>query len=607
MFTKRLIQSIAGKLKPRLIFVLIIGALLVAVASPAVFAHSVVSTELANSVIHLPMVIRNFPPVPNAPVLDAISNADGDGNYPVSWSVPAGATTYMLQEDDNAAFSSPTVAYTGAGTSITISGRDIGTYYYRVRGENMYTSSAWSNIASVTVTVPMPDCPQSGTWLGITSQASLKPGRPITFGIENSPQCQITANSLQIEFRDSVCAIERVVVFQSSIPIVDEHFYVDGGSTQVEGFFSSRSSASGTFNYVNGSCNASGAWAIGEGGANDYVWELAKQADGRILVGGDFTEMDGVLRNHIARLNADGTLDTAFNPDANGLVRVLAVQTDGKIVVGGDFTVMGGQTRNRIARLNLDGSLDTTFNPGASLNVNTLAVQKDGRILVAGSFTTLGGEIRNRIARLNADGSLDATFNPGANNQVTKLIVQEDGRIVVGGYFTLLGGETRNRIARLNADGSLDATFNPGANDFVYDLVIQPDGRILAAGYFTEMGAMARNRIARLNADGSLDMTFNPNAGSTVNAMALQTDGRILMGGEFSSVVGVARSYIARLNPDGTLDTTFNPGACRLVRALEYQEDGRILAGGYFIVLGGGPRFYIARLNSNGTLDDPIP
>jgi uncharacterized delta-60 repeat protein len=128
------------------------------------------------------------------------------------------------------------------------------------------------------------------------------------------------------------------------------------------------------------------------------------------------------------------------------------VQADGKILVVGNFTSLGGATRNRIARLNLDGTLDTTFDPNANSNVYSLAVQADGKMLVGGFFTSLGGATRNRIARLNPDGTLDSTFDPNANNSVYSLAVQADGKILAGGIFATLGGTARSNIARLSTD-----------------------------------------------------------------------------------------------------------------------------------------------------------
>ena len=105
--------------------------------------------------VYLPLVVKRWPPLPYTPVLNAISNPDGDGNYTVSWSAAELANTYTLQEDDNAAFSSPTTAYgPGTATSTSITGRPIGTYYYRVKATNSYGDSGWSNVQSVQVTPP---------------------------------------------------------------------------------------------------------------------------------------------------------------------------------------------------------------------------------------------------------------------------------------------------------------------------------------------------------------------------------------------------------------------------------------------------------------------
>jgi uncharacterized delta-60 repeat protein len=329
--------------------------------------------------------------------------------------------------------------------------------------------------------------------------------------------------------------------------------------------------------------------------SDPIVYSLAVQADGKILVGGSFTTLDGQTRNNIGRLNADGTLDASFNPDASSTVRSLAVQADGKILVGGDFTTLGGQTRNRIGRLNADGTLDASFNPGANSQVEVLRVQPDGKILVGGYFTTLGGQTRNRIGRLNEDGTLDSEFNPGVegdwNEAVFSLAVQADGKILVGGHFATLGGKTCNHIARVFPDGSLDSRFwlldravSPGADGIVAALTVQPDGKILVGGGFTTLGDEARSRIARLNADGTLDEAFDPGANLSVTELALQADGKILVSGFFTMLGGQLRTYLARLNADGKIDSLFNPGRFfsqyGYVGSLAVQPDGKILAGG---------------------------
>jgi uncharacterized delta-60 repeat protein len=377
-------------------------------------------------------------------------------------------------------------------------------------------------------------------------------------------------------------------------------------------------------------------------GANNSVRTVVVQADGKVLVGGEFTMLGGgtatTPRNYIGRLNADGSVDANFNPGANGTVWSLALQPDGKILVGGDFTGLGGvtgtTTRNHLGRLNTDGSVDTLFDPGTSGlsgTVYTMAVQPDGKIVVGGIFSGIGGGTgttpRSSLARINADGTVD-TFNPGVKRrgqsveQIYASAVQPDGKILVAGFFIGLGGGTgetpRSNIGRLNSDGSVDS-FDPGVNHFVLTLVLQVDGKIVIGGTFFMMGGggngtTARNGIGRINADGSLDTSFDPGT-NAVNALAVQPDGKILVGGRFvflGSGGTAPRSKIGRLNADGSLDLTFDPGANgdgnEGVFALAIQPDGKVVVGGSFTMLGGGgsgttARHKIGRLYADGSLD----
>jgi len=64
------------------------------------------------------------------------------------------------------------------------------------------------------------------------------------------------------------------------------------------------------------------------------------QTDGKVLVGGKFSTVNGVNRHNLARLNIDGTLDTGFqNPLSGSKAQWLSpLQSDGKVLVGGGFT-----------------------------------------------------------------------------------------------------------------------------------------------------------------------------------------------------------------------------------------------------------------------------
>jgi len=312
-------------------------------------------------------------------------------------------------------------------------------------------------------------------------------------------------------------------------------------------------------------------------GFNNSVFSVAVQADGKIVVGGAFTTLGGVTVNRIARLNADGTRDAAFTTNTgtgfNNLVLSVAVQADGKIVVGGQFTALSGVTANNIARLNPDGAPDAAFTTatGAGFNnsVFSVAVQADGKIVVGGAFTTLGGVTVNRIARLNADGTRDAAFTTntgtGFNSTVLSVAVQADGKIVVGGQFTALNGVTVNGIARLNPDGTPDTAFTTntgtgftgtGFPSYVGTVAVQADGKIVVGGFFTTLNGVTVNGIARLNPDGTPDTAFTTNTGtgftgtgfpSYVGTVAVQADGKIVVGGAFNTLNGVTVNGIARL------------------------------------------------------------
>ncbi|MDQ6704569.1 MAG: delta-60 repeat domain-containing protein, partial [Acidobacteriota bacterium] len=374
--------------------------------------------------------------------------------------------------------------------------------------------------------------------------------------------------------------------------------------------------------------DASGSADSFDPSPNDFVFAIALQADGKILVGGDFrgaNSIGGQMRNRMARLDPATGLADPFDPSASATVHSIVVQADGKILVGGEFTGIGGQPRNRMARLDVAMGAADSFDPSANGTVDTIALQADGKILVGGEFhgaNSIGGQTRTGVARLDATtGLADSSFNPNPapfNAIVYAIALQADGKILAGGTFTSIGGQPRVRLARLDAvtglADSLDPNANGGSFPAVLAIAVQADGKIIAGGAFTALtpnggAAVTRNRIARLETDGLLDKTLNLNVtgsqiGSGVYATAIQRDGKILIGGKFETVLGVTRNNIARLNTDGTLDMAFNPNASNTVNAIAVQMDGKILVGGDFngpsflTTIGGQSRNYIARLDA---------
>lgn len=350
---------------------------------------------------------------------------------------------------------------------------------------------------------------------------------------------------------------------------------------------------------------------------------VVPQPDGRLIVGGNFNSVNGTPRAGLARVNADGSLDSAFNAGAvpNGFVTSVALQPDGKIIVAGfALKANGTGATTGVARFHADGSLDPTFAAatGTTGAVYAITLQADGKILVGGDFTSVNGTARNRIARLNPDGSIDPGFNPGsgansASFSVYSLAVQSDAKILLAGAFTTFNGASRPHIARLNPDGSLDATFDPGvgANGMTNCLAIQSDGKILLGGDFTSVGGVVRNGLVRLNFNGSVDPSYDAHIppGAYVNTLARQADGKVVVGGQFPTVNGIARDGIARLNSDGTLDSTFNPGAGAAGSAVYVATlvpGGTLVLGGNFATMDGAAHVGLARMTDAGAIASPL-
>jgi uncharacterized delta-60 repeat protein len=352
-------------------------------------------------------------------------------------------------------------------------------------------------------------------------------------------------------------------------------------------------------------------------GAEDAVQTLAVQSDGKIIAAGLFYNVNGTTNSlGIVRLDTNGIVDATFNPgtSVDYGINSVAIQSDGKIILVGGFTQYQGASRNGITRINADGSLDTTFNPGTGVNdqINWVALQPDGKAVIGGNLTPYNGTARNGIARINSNGTLDTTFNPGTgvNFAVDSVNVLTNGQILIGGGFTTYNGVTRRGVARINSNGSLDTTFNPGTvsvDNLVRIAMALPNGKVIIGGDFATFNNISRHGVAQLNADGTLDTAFNPGTGAngSVMALAIQPNGKILIGGSFTTVNSISLHEVARLLANGSIDTNFNPGtgANGNVQALALQTDGKVVLGGTFTTINGQSDVRLARL----LLNDPQP
>ena len=314
---------------------------------------------------------------------------------------------------------------------------------------------------------------------------------------------------------------------------------------------------SGEFTSVNGQArdrlarlDASGKLLEGFFGSpnpqlNAPALAMAETTYGAVLLGGAFTSAFGRSVGYFVRTSS--SLDDAFQPlptQANDTVRSIAIQPDQSFLIGGDFTQVNGVTRRGIARLDASGNLDTSFNlnlPAGSV-VTSIVVQRDGAIVLGGAFSQVAGVARANLARVSASGVLDTGFDPAPNGRVETLFLQPNNDLLVGGAFGTIAGGTRVRVARLNSTGSLDTGFDAALSTGitrVHTVAQQADGSTWLGG--------SNSLLTRRTTTGAVDATFTATTSGTVRGIVPSIDGKTLVFGSFATLAGQNRNGLGRL------------------------------------------------------------
>ncbi|MEP6758536.1 MAG: hypothetical protein ABJB55_05020 [Actinomycetota bacterium] len=302
----------------------------------------------------------------------------------------------------------------------------------------------------------------------------------------------------------------------------------------------------GDFANLDGAARAHlGAVGIADGtatgfapGADDVVTLLSVSGDGTHLVaGGPFGSTGGVEARKLATIDtATGLADTAWTPNPNDLPRAIGRSADGSVVLaGGLFTGAGGVVRDHLAALNATTGAATGWNPPADGTVYALAASPAGDVVYAGgSFSHVGGLAEQKLAAIDAtSGDVVSGFHVSANNRVRSLATQGD-LLYVGGEFTKLGGQPRMSVGAVHiSTGVLDASWLPSADGMVR--TIEPAGdRIYLGGDFLHVGGSDRDHLAAVDPATGADVTAFATATPKYRTFQLSTDGTLIfaaMGG----------------------------------------------------------------------------
>lgn len=371
----------------------------------------------------------------------------------------------------------------------------------------------------------------------------------------------------------------------------------------------------------------------------------AVQVGSTLYVGGTFTRVapsSGALGSFFALSTTTGEPSPQL-PLVDGVVNAIEPDGAGGYYIGGAFTTVGGVPRTSIARVLADGSVDSAFAPVIETDFGSGTVLSMRRgaahLFVGGDFSRVNGQYRERFAALNPTNGSPVSFSvpvtafpreilvAGANviilaslsngpqhivsvNQTTAATVWSttvDGRVnamVLAGSRVILGGQNLfpgNRVV-LSLDvatGATDTTWVPGgassgATDSVVSLTVSASGATLyAGGSFTNFGGQPRANLAAVEIAVGTVANWAPTTDAAVTSIANSAGAGVLIGGRFKHVNGDSREAFAELDGNGGLSSWVANAYAANVRSLKLVGD-TLAVGGDLGVTGGVSRTNLA-------------
>ncbi len=435
---------------------------------------------------------------------------------------------------------------------------------------------------------------------------------------------------------------------------------------------------------------------IGPDGSISTGLELS---DGRILVGGSFTHWNGGEHRRVVLLTPDGHLDPAFDPGTgpDDAPQQFIELPDGRILIGGGFSQFDGSGSPFLTRIvppqgAISHPAQLIVQPRSGFTTNLVAPvvlhaegigtaplswrwYRDGELLMDGDGYVGAGspelaiqpsnlkvarvywvEISNSFGRERSDsvvvglasGANDPMFSwsiAGAPNshlggleRIPASLIQETpiaglvgqfgadgrvGRLFVYGNFTNYDSFLTPGMVMLRPDGSRDPDWSPplGMNGTQLTCAtFLPNGGMFLAGVFNRSGGAPRDLIVRLQSNGAVDSQFDPGdsfladsggnlSHSSISAMALDGEG-VYIGGALSGLDQVGK--IRRLDASGKRDPTFAAEDVSMtpvsILAVQPGEAGGLLVAGRQLQVSpaSGPMFSgrsLARFSRSGSLD----
>lgn len=223
-------------------------------------------------------------------------------------------------------------------------------------------------------------------------------------------------------------------------------------------------------------------------------WAIEAAPDGSVLIAaGAFPDASATgWQPVVLKVTPTGTLDTSFgiggfsyfNTGAfgpAGKATDLSIRPDGTILVGGRVGDNHTYDYFFVARLLADGALDTSFGPSGGMTTvsfgstvadgRKMAVEQDGKAVLVGGVGPLGAPDTG-VIRLTANGFPDPSFNGTGSLFLSgvhgyQVALQGDDKILIAAGNTATPQSTSSVVVRLTQSGKLDTTFGDQHNGMV--------------------------------------------------------------------------------------------------------------------------------------------
>lgn len=601
----------------------------------------------------------------------------------------AATGTITLNYNDGTGSTSATRPLTGTGAnvaSLTISDAttyDYGTVSVGNTPTHTFTVSNGAGLASATL-----ETVNTSANLGLTGTKYTRSGGTCADSgvIAASGSCTIIITytptvtavdtaTLSVSYNNSITAAQtttRAITGTGSGTIVP--LWTTDGTVMATALVGSTLYIGGDFTQIMASTNYGTIIDTSSGYPLAGTWGFSNQISGQVntavsdgsggyFIAGSFTWIGPVARNYAAHILSDGSLDSSWNPNFNGVVRALAYDSTNHVIyVGGNFTLVNGATAAQfITAVNDTTGTATGWAPVdlpdasvAALLINADTLYVGGDFTLSGITTTKyltsyklttaslagwapnvpGGTTNARALIVDSTGnnilvgflagnfsgcykisdSSDCAWNPKTNEAIFAM-ARSGTTVYIGGQFTKLnpGMVVVTGIAAVddtNGDIVGGGAFNPSLDIAVVNALAVSGGKLYAGGDFYSINGFKHNGVAELDLTTGAPLAgskyYTEDLGGVMSIKTVAVSGtKLYVGGHFTHVGNWAsdRNNLAAINVATGLPTSWNPNPDDYIFSMTYDNSSKLYVGGRFTNISGVARGGVASYTtSNGTI-----